>query len=941
MKKQILFMALMVSIGVSVAAAALGAEKPAKVFILAGQSNMEGKANVSLLDYQIKAPETKELFKHLHKDGKYIVRDDVWIKFLERHGGLTVGFGSPGKCGVELEFGNVMGDHFAEPIVLIKAAWGGHSLFKLFRPPSAGMPSDEVLQQELEDAQTKIKNNNEKNNRNDPLPTMAEIKAVYGSSYRNIMSEVKETFENYETMFPALKGKKLELAGFVWFQGFNDMWGSAPGEYASNMAHFIRDVRKDMKVPNLPFVIGVMGQNGSQRAKGGMLEVQNAQLAMEKIAEFKGNVKAVRTDVLVDKNAERLIDSWQDHVEEWNKVGSDRPYHYLGSIIWFSRMGKAFGDAMLELMGGSPDGKDYHVSVNGNDTNNGSASQPLRTISAAAQLAQGGDVVIVHKGTYRERINPPRGGTSDSKRITYKAAEGEKVIIKGSEIVTGWKQTEKGVWMVTLPNTFFGDYNPYKDHIQGDWFDPRGRIHHTGEVYLNGRAISEDVSLDKVAQTAMRWYCENDDKNTTLWANFGDADPKGGLVEINARPACFYPDKPGRNYITVSGFIMQQAATQWAAPTAEQIALIGTHWSKGWIIENCMISDSKCVGITLGKDRASGHNNAESADGYNEVVRRALENGWSKQNIGSHIVRNNTIYNCGAAGICGSMGGAFSQITDNHIYNICMNKPFGGAEMAGIKLHAAIDTLIRNNRIRHCIRGIWLDWMAQGARVSANICYDNVQDDLFLEVNHGPYIVDNNLLLSQTAVLDCSQGGAFVHNLIVGNISVHPQGRHTPYHKPHSTEIAGLTNISGGDNRFYNNIFVGGTGTKIYDDAKLLPMQVEGNIYLNGSSPYPGEKNSIHQPQFDSDIKIIDKGDAVNLQVTLPKTTADQQNHLVTTELLGKAKIPALPFENPDGTTLQIDRDYLGNARNSQNPTAGPFENIGVGRLDLQVWQGQ
>jgi len=99
------------------------------------------------------------------------------------------------------------------------------------------------------------------------------------------------------------------------------------------------------------------------------------------------------------------------------------------------------------------------------------------------------------------------------------------------------------------------------------------------------------------------------------------------------------------------------------------------------------------------------------------------------------------------------------------------------------------------------------------------------------------------------------------------------------------------------------------------------------------------EVPSIHQPQFDPDIKIIDQGNVVHLQVTLPKTTADQQNRLVTTELLGKAKIPALPFENPDGTTLQIDRDYLGKARNSQNPTAGPFENIGVGRLDLKVWQ--
>ena len=346
-------------IAVAVLAGAIAAARPStaaegavKVFVLAGQSNMEGKANNELLEHQAQAPETKDLFKHLRKDGKWIVRDDVFIKFLGRKGGLTIGYGSPGRTGVELEFGTVMGDHFDEPVVLIKAAWGGHSLFKLFRPPSAGLPGDAALQAELEQAQKRVKQNNEKRKRNDPLPTMADIKKPYGQSYRNMMSEVKDVFDNYETMFPTLKGKQLELAGFVWFQGFNDMWGDAPAEYASNMKHFILDVRRDLKAPMLPFVIGALGQNGSKPAKGGMLAVRNAQLAMNDVPEFKGNVKAIRTDVLADKNAERLIVGWQNHFEEWKKVGSDRPYHYLGSAIWFNRMGKAFGEAMLELLPG-------------------------------------------------------------------------------------------------------------------------------------------------------------------------------------------------------------------------------------------------------------------------------------------------------------------------------------------------------------------------------------------------------------------------------------------------------------------------------------------------------------------------------------------------------------------------------------------------------------
>jgi len=234
-------------------------------------------------------------------------------------------------------------------VLLIKAAWGGHSLFKLFRSPSAGLPSDENLQKELEQAQANVKRNNEKHKRNDPLPTMEDIKKPYGSSYRNMMSEVKEVSENYEELFPALKGRKLQLAGFVWFQGFNDMWGYAPDEYTSNMKHFINDVRKDLNAPKLPFVIGALGQNGSKPAQGGMLTVQNAQLAMNDVPEFKGNVKAIRTDVLADKAAEKLYPEWQKRFEEWKKVGSDRPYHYLGSAIWFNRIGRAFGEAMVEL----------------------------------------------------------------------------------------------------------------------------------------------------------------------------------------------------------------------------------------------------------------------------------------------------------------------------------------------------------------------------------------------------------------------------------------------------------------------------------------------------------------------------------------------------------------------------------------------------------------
>jgi len=334
--------------GLVLASPLYAADKPVKVFILTGQSNMEGKAPNSLLDYQASDPKTKDLFAHLRKDDKWIVRDDVFIKFLDRKGPLTVGYGSPGRTGVEWEFGSIMGDHFDEPVILIKAAWGGHSLYKLFRSPSAGYP-EEMLQKELSQAQANVKKNNEKDKKNDPLPTMEDIKKDYGSSYRQMMVEVKDVMDNYATMFPALKGKTLEMAGFVWFQGWNDQYG-AQDEYASNMKHFIKDVRKDLNAPNLPFVIAAMGQNGSKPAAGAMLTIREAQLAMNDVPEFKGNVKAFRTDVLVDKAAEELYPTWQKNIEQWKLTGGDHSYHYLGSAIWFTRIGHAMGEAMLELM---------------------------------------------------------------------------------------------------------------------------------------------------------------------------------------------------------------------------------------------------------------------------------------------------------------------------------------------------------------------------------------------------------------------------------------------------------------------------------------------------------------------------------------------------------------------------------------------------------------
>lgn len=591
----------------------------------------------------------------------------------------------------------------------------------------------------------------------------------------------------------------------------------------------------------------------------------------------------------------------------------------------------------------TPIRRELHVSMSGNDSWDGAVDRPLRTIGAAARLAQAGDVVTVHEGVYRETVNPPRGGTSDAERIVYRAAPGEKVEIRGSEIVTGWRKAEGDVWTIEIPNSLFGDYNPYREQIRGDWFDPKGRTHHTGAVYLNGEWLMEASSLDAFRaspETDPLWFGEAGEENTRLWAVFPGVDPNRETVEINVRRAVFYPDKPGRNYITVRGFILRHAATPWAPPTAEQVGLLGVHWSKGWIIEGNTVSHSKCAGITLGKYGDEWDNTSENtAEGYVKTIERALANGWNRENIGGHIVRDNTISHCEQAGIVGSLGAAFSLITRNTIHDIHQHRLFTGAEMAGVKIHAAIDAEISHNRIFRTVRGVWLDWMAQGARVSANLLHNNDSEDLFMEVNHGPFLVDNNIFLSNRSLLDMSEGGAYVHNLMAGHLAPRPElSRETPYHRAHSTEVAGLRNIVGGDNRFYNNIFLGGNGLSEYDDT-ALPVSLSGNVFLQGAAPSRHEPDPFAPEDGGPPLELIEEGTDARLRVALDDAWASaRKRRLVDSEWLGAARTPNLPFGCPDGSPIRIDRDYFGGKRNESNPFPGPFEWREGGTNELKVW---
>ncbi len=651
---------------------------------------------------------------------------------------------------------------------------------------------------------------------------------------------------------------------------------------------------------------------------------------------------------------------------------------------------------------------EYHVAKNGSDHAVGTKQNPFLTINKAASVAQAGDTVIVHEGEYREWVKPKYAGISEYRRITYQAAEGEKVVIKGSEQIQNWEQVEGAIWKVVLPNQFFGDYNPYKEEIFGDWvvYNP-GR--HLGDVYLNGMSFYETETFEQLKnpevktevvdhwtktvvpvhnqeQTKYVWYTEVDDDNTTIYANFHGANPNEELVEINVRKACFYPEQIGINYITVRGFEMAQAATPWTPPTADQPGLIGPHWSKGWIIEDNIIHDAKCSAISIGKEITTGHNYRsirKDKPGYQyqlESVFSARQIGWSKEKIGSHIIRNNTIYDCGQNGIVGHLGCVFSEIYNNHIYNIALKREFYGHEIAGIKLHAAIDVQIHDNRIHDCSLGTWLDWQTQGTRVSRNLFYRNNRD-LFVEVSSGPYIVDNNILTADYALDNHAQGGAYINNLIRGKMVQRKMlDRPTPYHVPHSTEIAGFAPVYGGDDRFYNNIFIGaeslnlagyyvphpteitneyvgtvhynGYTTSLEEYMEIVdqeggdhrtfhkveqPVYINRNAYYNGAESFEKESERVLENNFNPDLTIIEDGNEVYLSIELPEDFQSFLGEIHSTQTLKRTLIVDAEFENPDGSEVILDKDLLGKQR-AEKSVLGPIANLRAGKNYIKIW---
>lgn len=283
---------------------------PVKVFILAGQSNMEGHGKVDAepeandgkgtLEWLVKNSETAPKYKHLvDVDGKWIARDDVQIWYLGRKGNLRPGFGArEGTIGPELGFGHVVGDAFTQPVLLIKLAWGGKSLAEDFRPPSSG--------------------------------------GQVGPYYQDLLKLTRKVLADAKAHFPQYAGRELELAGFGWHQGWNDRINQAfNDEYEQNLANFIRDVREDLGTPNLPFVIAETGMSGHAEKHPRALSLMAAQAAVAKYEEFQDNVAFVGT---------------KDFFRPQQASPSGQAYHWNSNAETHYLIGEGMGKAMVKLL---------------------------------------------------------------------------------------------------------------------------------------------------------------------------------------------------------------------------------------------------------------------------------------------------------------------------------------------------------------------------------------------------------------------------------------------------------------------------------------------------------------------------------------------------------------------------------------------------------------
>ena len=640
-----------------------------------------------------------------------------------------------------------------------------------------------------------------------------------------------------------------------------------------------------------------------------------------------------------------------------------RSYFKLLGFILFALIGHSCTTTSKEY-------KEYYVAKTGNDSNTGSADSPFLTISAAARVAEPGDIITVLAGVYREYVNPLKGGNSEAERIVYRAAPGENVVIKGSEQINTWINDGGGVWKVELPNSFFNEQNPYARKIgwvSENWLRG-GNWTHCGDVYLNGEAFYEKPTIGEVGKEKNSWYTEVDSAAsvTQIWANFGDSDPNRELAEINVRESIISPLDTNVNYITIRGFTIMHSANGWGPPSGYQGAAISTNGGHHWIVENCEIINAKTCGFSMGNPRTRRRRNRTSMD-YDHV--------------GHHIIRNNIFRRCGQAAIAGAGNNAGTYIVGNYIGETSYRYEFRGSEPAAIKFHNGVDLIIENNYISSSNRvmGLWIDFGNQNIRVTRNFFGELI----FLEMNHGPILIDNNILVGNYTNRG-SGATTMANNLLIINkfdynedpyrktrllminelTYIHDPFRTAGYYMPHTKKTVDRELCFIRDERWYNNIIVNkglDSLRAIQPDPSYLvasstspvttfthlgvdPLTtnygsaVDYNLYLKDAKKHASFDRNSTASSFNPEFSIRDEDGNLTVTFLMNEDAFKINAPLITTDFLGIYEPMKLKMENSNGSPITVDMDILKTPRNKDNPGVGPFADLKVGLNSFTIF---
>ncbi|GAA4588167.1 hypothetical protein GCM10023194_39080 [Planotetraspora phitsanulokensis] len=551
--------------------------------------------------------------------------------------------------------------------------------------------------------------------------------------------------------------------------------------------------------------------------------------------------------------------------------------------------------------------RQIHVAKTGNDANAGTSAAPYLTIDKAAQEAQPGDTVVVHAGLYREWVRPARGGTGEDARITYTSAGDGEVVIKGSEEIDTWTRYSGDVWKVTLPDSYFGDFNPYSTG------QPQGGEGGTfpgytaGDVYLNEQAYYEKPSLSAVQSAADTWFAEVGGVDTTIYANFDGNDPNAKLAEINVRRQVFAPEAWGLGYITVHGFTVKDAAGTYSdfpsSPSRRQAGAISVNGGLKWIIEQNTVVNARTIAIDigLGCDEWAGNRPGQTRTDFHDTAK-----------YGSHIVRNNYIAKAGQSGIAGVFSWN-SDILYNRIEDTNYRGEFSGAETAPIKVHYMNEGLIKGNFLKNSkggnSAGIWTDWGNQNLRVTGNIVM-NAPWGYYAEAVHGPILVDNNVFIgnSDIRMLDAT-GVVYADNLFVdnGRIAVDGGGRDAYYFQPGTmNESTALTSPQ----KFfwYNNLVNGST---LPADATDKTHVKEGNA--------TGVLSNVKVNASATEVKLDFDLDASGIGGLTPVT---------------KARVGVIPRAG-ESIAADVTTDFFGKPFSGM---PGPFAEAKTGANSFTLW---